>query len=312
MSGYYSLSGRDFSCPFNYLTNAHPLGHSVISQSVHGEVGKVVKLNATLDFKSRLNAGENVFGTLLGPGNDPEKTVPALKDMGFDFLMLDLEHTLIGKEAVYAYVPVAHEIGMPLLMRPEESMAHFRCYLDSGVNGLMAPHLDTIEEAVYAVNQSFFPPIGHRGAGMSKHILDYQSPADIPYMKLIEYVNDNTIVFSMTESLQNISNLAQILNLEGIIGTIVGTNDLAWDIGDIDPNAMKPEIIKTPAVEESLKRIARICREKGKAAGIGALQPKDMPRWADEGYHLFMIGRVNDGEIDNPKPFIEEARSLLT
>jgi 2-keto-3-deoxy-L-rhamnonate aldolase RhmA len=271
-----------------------------------------MKLNATSEFKSRLSAGENVFGTLLGPGNDPKKTVPALKEMGFDFLMLDLEHTLIDKETVYAYVPVAHEIGIPLLMRPEESMAHFRCYLDSGVNGLMSPHLDTIEEAVYAVNQSFFPPIGHRGAGLGKYILDGQSPADMPYLKMIEYVNDNTIVFSMTESLQNISNLAQILNLEGIVGTIVGTNDLAWDIGDIDPKAMAPDIIKTPAVEKSLKQIARICKEKGKAAGIGALQPKDMPRWADEGYHLFIIGRVGDGEIDTVKPVIAEARALLT
>jgi len=270
-----------------------------------------MKLNATLDFKSRLNSGEKVFGPLVGPGNDPESTVKALKDMGYDFIMMDLEHNLIDKETVYAYVPFAHEMGMPLLMRPEESTSHFRCYLDSGVNGLMAPHLDTIEEAVYIVNQSYFPPIGHRGSGMSKYILDLQSPADVPYMKLAQYVNDNTVVFSMTESLQNISNLPQILNLEGITGTIVGTNDLAWDIGDIDPNAMSPQIIKTPRIEEKLKQIARICREKGKAAGIGALQPKDMPRWADEGYQLFMLGRAADGDLDSLRAPIEKARALV-
>jgi 2-keto-3-deoxy-L-rhamnonate aldolase RhmA len=115
----------------------------------------------------------------------------------------------------------------------------------------------------------------------------------------------------MTESLQNISNLPQILNLEGITGTIVGTNDLAWDIGDIDPKAMAPQIIKTPIIEEKLKQTARICRDKGKAAGIGALQPKDMPRWADEGYQIFILGRAIDGELESLKSPIEEASALL-
>jgi 2-keto-3-deoxy-L-rhamnonate aldolase RhmA len=264
-----------------------------------------------MNLKSKMKSGKNVLGPLVGPGNDPETTVRTVKDWGCDFLMMDLEHCLIDKETVYAYVLQAHEMDIPLLMRPDEKTSHFRAYLDSGVNGLMAPHLDTVEEAVYLVNQSYFPPIGHRGSGMSKYILDFQSPAEIPYLELAEYVNNNTVVFSMTEGLENIGNLHRILDLEGITGTIVGTFDLAWEVGHIDPKAMMPDVITTPAMEETLKQIVKICKEKKKVAGIGGLQTKALPKWAKEGYQLFILGRVSDGEADRLRPLIEEAKALV-
>ena len=270
-----------------------------------------MELNATYKLKSKMQSGKKVFGPLVGSGNNPEQTVRALKDFGYDFIMMDLEHNLIDKETVYSYVPPAHEMGMPLLMRPEEKTAHFRCYLDSGVNGLMAPHLDTVEEAVYLVKQSYFPPIGHRGTGMSKYALDFQSPAEIPCLTLTGYINNNTVVFCMTEGLENISNLRHILSLEGITGTIVGTFDLAWDIGGIDPKALMPEIINTALIEEKLKQIAEICKDAGKVAGIGGLRPKVMPKWAKEGYQLFILGSVRDGNVDSLRPLIEEASALV-
>ncbi len=34
--------------------------------------------NITFDFKKILQSGKKVFGPLIGPGNDPDKTVPSL------------------------------------------------------------------------------------------------------------------------------------------------------------------------------------------------------------------------------------------
>lgn len=272
-----------------------------------------MKLNATYKLKSKMQSGKKVFGPLLGPGNEPGETVRALKDFGYDFIMVDLEHSLVNKETIYSYIRSAREMDIPFLMRPEEKTAHFRCYLDAGVNGVMTPQLNTVEEAVYVVNQSYFPPIGHRGCGigMSPYLLDCQSPAEVPLVTLTEYINNNTVVFPQTETLENISNLRHILSLEGVTGTIVGTFDLAFDIGGIDPKALMSQSITTVFVEEKLRQIAKICQDTGKVAGIGGFQPKGCARWAKEGYQLFILGYAIDGNVGNLQPLIKEARALV-
>ena len=269
--------------------------------------------NVALNFKKRLQAGEIVYGQTVGPGNDPIKTVKALKDFGFDFIIMESEHSLINKETVFEYIRASREMEIPIWLRPEENSAHFRCYLDAGVNGLMLPQVDTVEEARYAVNQSYFPPIGHRGAGigMSPYLLDGQNPAEMPLREIMEYVNNNTFLFPQTESVKGVSNLPGILGLEGITGTMVGTNDLIIDIGGIPPKALRGELAASEVVEDKLRQIARICRETGKAAGIGGFAPKVMAKWAREGYQLFTLGYVIGGNVNNLRPLIEEIKSVI-
>ena len=270
--------------------------------------------NVTYDFKKRLHAGEVVFGQTIGPGNDPEKTVRALKDFGFDFIMMESEHSLLNKETIFEYIRVSRKLDVPILLRPEEKTANFRCYLDAGVNGLMVPQVNTVEEALYAVNHSYFPPIGHRGSGigMSPYLLDFQNPAEMPLLEITEYVNNNMVFFPQTETLECISNLHRILSLDGVTGTIVGPNDLVLDIGGIPPKALRSELVATDIVEEQLRQIAKICRETGKVAGIGGFAPKGLAKWAREGYQLFMLGYVIDGNVDNLRPRVEEMRALLS
>ena len=123
-------------------------------------------LNATLNLKKKMQAGKIVFGQTIGPGNDPEKTVQALKSYGYDFIMMENEHSLVNKETVYEYIGASRKMGLPILLRPEEKDANYRCFMDAGVNGLMMPGVNTVEDALFAVNQCYFTPIGHRGTGI--------------------------------------------------------------------------------------------------------------------------------------------------
>jgi 2-keto-3-deoxy-L-rhamnonate aldolase RhmA len=269
--------------------------------------------NLTFNLKKRLKAGEKAFGTLIGWGNEPEPTVEALKDFGFDMLILDMEHSLIDKREVIGYLRAAKKAGIPLLLRPEENYSHFRAYLDAGIEGLILPHVDTVEQAVYGLNQTYYPPLGHRGLGISAspYLVDPKDIAKVPLLGLTEYINNNTMLFPQTESRQSISNLRHILELEGITGTWVGAYDLAYDMGAIDSKALMTEALNSEAVAEKLREVVRICRETGKVAGIGGFSPKGCARWAKEGYQLFSIGYVTDGKVDKVKPLIDEARALI-
>ena len=269
--------------------------------------------NITFDFKKMIQSGKKVFGPLVGPGNDPDKTVQSLKNFGYDFIVLDNEHVLINEETVYSYIRAVTEVGIPILLRPKDKTALFRCYLDAGINGLVLPQVNSLEETLYAVNQAYFPPIGHRGYGLgeSPYLIDFMSPAEHPFLSLTDYVNNNTVVFPMTESIENISNLARILRLDGVTGTLVGTFDLALNIGGIDPEALPIDVINSKIVEEKLKQIINICKDNGKVAGIGGFPPKGLVKWAKEGYQLFALGYVIDGNVDSLQSLIYEAKSLI-
>jgi 2-keto-3-deoxy-L-rhamnonate aldolase RhmA len=275
--------------------------------------GVYMEKNVTHDFQKKMQSGEKVFGPLIGPGNDPDETVQALKQFGYDFIILDNEHVLINEETVYSYIRAATETGIPVLIRSKDKTAIVRCYLDAGINGLMVPQVNSVEETLHAVNQAYFPPVGYRGYGIgeSPYLIDFMSPREHSFLSLTEYVNRNTVVFPMTESLENIGNLARILRLEGVTGTIVGTFDLALSMGGIDPEASPLDVINSKTVEEKLQQVVSICKKIGKVAGIGGFPPEGMAKWARAGYQLFVIGYAIDGNVSSLQPVLEETKSLM-
>jgi 2-keto-3-deoxy-L-rhamnonate aldolase RhmA len=274
--------------------------------------------NVTYNLKKKMQAGEPVFSALAGAGNEPHKTVSAFKDSGYDFVIVDKEHSLINEETIHSYILAGKEMGMPIFLRPEENFTSYRRYLDSGVSGLYLGMVNTVEQAVSAINQAYFPPIGHRGTsiGINPQMIDFQSAQEIPFLELLEYVNNNTIVLVCAESLQSISNLPGILRLEGVTGVIAATNDLMLDIatvvGDADPKALMSERLTTDFMAEKLREILKICQETGKVAGIGALpSPKIYARWVKEGYRVLMLGPARDGNFEKLHRRIEETRALI-
>ena len=269
--------------------------------------------NATYNLKLKMNSGRHVFGQLIGPGNEPEKTVKSLKDLSYDFIMIENEHSLVDKASLFEYIRFSRKFEMPILMRPEENFSNFRCFLDAGVNGLMLPRVETVEEATRAINKAYFAPIGHRGCGLagSKYLVDFQDLKRVPFLKILQYINNNTVLFSQTESLKGIKNLARILKLDGIMGTIVGPFDLALDIDNIDPKVSRAEAVTSDVMQSKIGQILNICKETGKVAGIGGLPAKYMAQWAREGYQLLLVGYVMDGNVDDLRPQIEELQALI-
>jgi len=274
---------------------------------------ETVRQDTGYEFKQRLIRGDKVFGPLIGPGNDPAPTVAALKDMGYDFFMIDNEHSLVGKEAIYVYIRLAREHELPILMRPERSDAPLSPYLDSGIQGLMLPQVDDVDEAVRAVDAAYFPPLGNRGSGigLSPYLLDGMDVATTPLLTMTEYVNRNTMLFPQTESLTALKNLPRTLQLEGIDGTVVGTHDLALSIGDMGPGMTRAEVNSRPFIEERLLEVADICRKAGKMAGMGGFGPKGYARWAREGFQFFNLGYVRDNNAEKLRAALQEARDLV-
>ena len=117
--------------------------------------------------------------------------------------------------------------------------------------------------------------------------------------------------FPQAENLAVVNNLFHILNLDGVTGTIVGTNDLILDMWRVPPDELRSELLQRPAVEEKLMEIINICREAGKVGGLGGFKPQGFARWAREGYQFFLIGYAVYGNVSKIEPILKETRDLI-
>lgn len=111
--------------------------------------------------KEKLRRREVVLGgwTLLGHAG----IVEIMAEEGFDFVVVDMEHTAIDIRAFHDAALAVKGTGCDLLARlqscdPDQA----KRVLDNGAAGIIVPSINSREEADKAVAMSKFPPLGVR------------------------------------------------------------------------------------------------------------------------------------------------------
>jgi 4-hydroxy-2-oxoheptanedioate aldolase len=85
---------------------------------------------------------------------------------GMDAAIIDLEHSAIGLVTLEHLMTAAQGRGMAALVRPPGmDTALISRILDSGADGILFPHVETVEHAVTAARSMRYPPSGTRGWG---------------------------------------------------------------------------------------------------------------------------------------------------
>ena len=87
---------------------------------------------------------------------------------GFDFAVIDLEHSAMSIQTAHQLIGTALFAGVsPIVRIPALDGGVVQRLLDAGAEGIMLPHVDTVEQAQAAVAAVRFPPIGTRGEGVA-------------------------------------------------------------------------------------------------------------------------------------------------
>jgi 4-hydroxy-2-oxoheptanedioate aldolase len=198
--------------------------------------------------KERLVAGEPLLGALLRMPS--EELVEMVAVSGFDFVLLDTEHGPADVGELRRHLVLAEAHGVPVLVRVggHEPAAVLRV-LDAGAAGVVAPHVDTVEQATALVASAHYPPLGFRGFATYGRAgrFGLVAPAEHQQRAL-----DQTLVFGMIESPAGVAAAADIVATPGLDGIMVGTADLRASSTDADPD---------PA--ESLAEVHRILADAG-------------------------------------------------
>ena len=184
-------------------------------------------------------------------------SVEILAGSGFDWLLLDTEHSPNEIPMVYSQLQACMESHtQPIVRPPWNDMVVIKRLLDAGVQTLLLPTVQTAAEARYAVAATRYPPRGVRGfAGASRssrfgRIADYHTSCE-----------EEICVLVQIETEAGLRNLEDIAAVEGVDGAFIGPGDLSANLGYLGRQT-DPEF--QLIVEDAIRRI----KAGGKAPGI--------------------------------------------
>ena len=113
-------------------------------------------------FKRALKRGERQIGFWSSLASNV--SVEILAGSGFDWLLLDTEHSPNEIPQVFSQLQAMMENDThPIVRPPWNDMVIIKRYLDAGVQTLLIPTVQTQEEAEQAVAYTRYPPSGVRG-----------------------------------------------------------------------------------------------------------------------------------------------------
>lgn len=229
------------------------------------------------DIKARLKKGEALIGTIINFIDNPE-IAKVFKVCGFDYFMIDCEHTGYDYGTVAQILSLAREIGICAIVRvPEAKREVVLKYMEMGAGGLMLPNAETPEEAEKLVEYAKYAPLGNRGVSLLRPATGFEridNPAE--YMN---QVNDETVLVIQIESLNAVKNVDKLLAVEGIDAAFIGPNDLTQSMGIIG-QWEHPEYIA------AVDRVAQVAKELDKFSGIQTAKPEGLKSWIAKGMTL--------------------------
>lgn len=206
-------------------------------------------------FKRALGAGELQLGLWCSFAH--HATVEVLAGSGFDWLLLDTEHTTGDLAIVHTQLQaLMGSHAHPIVRPPWNDTVVIKRYLDLGVQSLLIPFIETEEEARHAVAATRYPPRGVRGYASAARASGFGRIAD--YATRCE---EELCVLLQVESLRGLENLERIAAVEGVDGIFIGPGDLSAALGHVGQPA-HPAVL--PVVEAAILRVLAT----GKAAGI--------------------------------------------
>jgi 4-hydroxy-2-oxoheptanedioate aldolase len=229
-------------------------------------------------FKKRLLAGELQYGLWLGLSEIFSAEICA--GAGFDWLLIDAEHGPNDLRTIFAQLQAIAPYGsQPVVRPPQGDHVLIKQLLETGVQTLLIPMVESAAQAAHLVEAMRYPPQGIRGVGSSiarasrwGRIGDYADEA-----------NGQMCLLVQVETRAGLEQLDETLAVEGVDGVFFGAADLAASFGLLgQPN--HPDIVAM--IERGLTRVAAC----GKAGGVLCGDRDLVNRYREAGARFIAVG----------------------
>ena len=117
--------------------------------------------------KNKLNNKQITIGSWITIGNTAVAEI--LAKAGFDWLVVDIEHSTISIDTVGDLIRVIDLAGVtPLVRLTSNDPNLIKRVMDAGAHGIIVPMVNSEKDAMDAVAATRYPPIGIRGVGLAR------------------------------------------------------------------------------------------------------------------------------------------------
>lgn len=223
-------------------------------------------------------------------------TAEIIADIGYDFVIIDAQHGLIGQEAtVQLLQAVSRTPVAPLVRVPGADPARIGACLDAGAAGVIVPMVNGRSDAEGAVSACRYPPEGQRSWGPVR--------ASMLRSGDIATLNRDVVCIVMIETAEAVEAAEEICACPGVDAVFIGWADLAISMG-------LPIGSDAPALRDAIAHVREICEIHGIVAAIPA-QPENLAQRVDEGFRMFIVGSDYQTLRTGARRAYERARSSL-
>ena len=232
-------------------------------------------MNPKGSLKSRLKEGKLVVGSWITLGHPAIAEIMA--NAGFDWLSIDLEHSVISLDQAEQLIRTADLCGAaPLARVTSNDPSQIKRVMDAGAHGVIVPQVNTVDDARRAVGSMYYPPKGSRGVGLAR-----AQGYGATFENYNKWLADEAVVIVQIENKMAVDNMEAILDVEDVDGYIIGPYDLSASMGiagQFDHSEFKGQI----------ERIKSIGRKLKKPGGIHVVEPdvEQLKKRVDEGFTI--------------------------
>jgi 2-dehydro-3-deoxyglucarate aldolase/4-hydroxy-2-oxoheptanedioate aldolase len=149
--------------------------------------------------------------------------------------------------------------GLVPIVRIPTTQYHFVSrVLDMGAMGVMAPMVESADEARLLVQSAKYPPTGRRGAAFGIAHDDY-GIGTIP--EVVRSSNAESLLIVQIETAKGLQNLDEIATVPEIDVLWIGLYDLANSLG-------LPGQMDHPQIQAAIDRVLAVCRAQNKVPAV--------------------------------------------
>ena len=237
-----------------------------------------------------LKKGKIPLGMQVYTGNP--SIIEILAYSGFDFYMLDMEHSRVNVETMEHCIRAADAAGITTLVRvAENDPGLIRQSIESGAQGVIVPHIETAQDARKAVDAIRYPPEGKCGTCGSIRASHWGALKDDDYM---EYSNNNVMLIPLLEDKNSIENAGEILAQlkPGLDAIGIGRGDLSSSLktesipGQDLPNPKKG--LQHPYIREAYEKVLSFSNIMGIPMIDNVFSPADAKSQVEMGIKILI------------------------
>jgi 2-keto-3-deoxy-L-rhamnonate aldolase RhmA len=230
----------------------------------------------THDFRARLKRGDKLLGTMVTLASAASAEV--LASLGFDWLFIDAEHgPLETRELGDILRAVSHKTAC-IVRVPEAAEVPIKKALDLGAHGVIAPQVNTPEQAADVVRWARYAPEGARGVGLAR-----AHGYGVAFREYLESANREIAVIVQAEHARAVDNIEAIVRVPGIDAVLLGPYDLSASLGKMGE-------IEHPAVVAAIGRVTDACRAARMPMGYFGVTAAAVQPYVARGYTLIVAG----------------------